>query len=334
MGKRVVKLKKGEELFREGDPSDAMFIIQKGRLAITKNKGKSSITLAELKQGDLLGEMAFFDKSPRSAGAKAASNDTEVIELPFSALNQQYQNLPEWVKAIMKAVNGHLRRANIKIRTLERTKEEEKEVFPSHTITALCYILAFVTKSFGEPIEGEGNEGHLQVPAGKLRNVTIQVFKQATHKMQTLIEVLCDQGYMTQENLGEGKQRLIVTDLEWLLKFCDFYNNQLFSEQAKKYDVSEAQLKTLKVVEFYGKKEEKNGKGFVKLNITDVSNISMKEMGQRMSLADAKNLADIGLLGDYSSDGEADYIEFDVDYISEIVPYWDLVYTLKAFQTD
>ena len=332
MGKRIVKLKKGEELFKEGDPSDAMFIIQKGRLAITKNKGNSSITLAELKQGDLLGEMAFFDKSPRSAGAKAAINDTEVIELPFSALNQQYQNLPEWVKAIMKAVNGHLRRANIKIRTLERTKEEEKEVFPSHTITSLCYILAFVAKTFGEPIEGQ--EGALQIPGGKLRNITIQVFQQATHKMQTLIEVLVDLGYLVQENLGEGKQRIIINDLEWLVKFCEFYNNQLFSEQAKKYNVTEHQLKTLRVIKFYGEKEEKNTKGFIKLNLTDISNVSMKEMGQRMSLAEAKNLADSGLLGDYSSDGEADYVEFDIDYIAEIVPYWDLVYTLKAFQSD
>ena len=36
----------------------------------------------------------------------------------------------------------------------------------------------------------------------------------------------------------------------------------------------------------------------------------------------------------YSSDGDNDYLDLDIDYISEIVPFWDLIYTLKAFQSD
>ncbi|MCB0379388.1 MAG: cyclic nucleotide-binding domain-containing protein [Bdellovibrionales bacterium] len=327
--KRIVKLKKGEELFREGDSPDAMYIIHKGRLAITKQKGKSHITLAELKPGDLLGEMAFFDKSPRSASVVAITNETEVIELPFIALDQQYAALPQWVKSIMKAVNGHLRRANIKIRQLERTKEDEKEVFSPFTITQLMAILGFVASYYGEKSE----EG-LQVPGGTLRNYTIQVFQQATHKMQTLTEVLSDFGYMKVQQLGEGKQKILVTDLDFIFNFVDFYNNQLFSESAKKYDVSETQLAALKIAKYYGEKLEKNAKGFVKINLTEVGATCSKDIGLRLSLADVKTLSDVGLLGDYSSDGTNDFIEFEVDYIAEIVPYWDLVHTLKAIQSD
>ena len=64
-------LEKGEILFREGDPSDCMFVIKKGRIAITKTKGSGEIVLAELHAGQMLGEMAFFDNKPRSAGARA-----------------------------------------------------------------------------------------------------------------------------------------------------------------------------------------------------------------------------------------------------------------------
>jgi CRP/FNR family cyclic AMP-dependent transcriptional regulator len=78
----VKTLKKGEILFREGDPSDAMYVIKKGRIAITKAKGTKEIVLAELVPGEMLGEMAFFDDKPRSAGAKA-SVDAEVIALPL-----------------------------------------------------------------------------------------------------------------------------------------------------------------------------------------------------------------------------------------------------------
>lgn len=329
MSKKIVKLKKNELLFNEGDTPDAMYIIQKGRLGITKKKGKSEIILAELKQGDLLGEMAFFDKSPRSASAKAVSAETEVIELPFAALEQQFQNLPVWVKSIMKAVNGHLRRANMKIRQLEKTKEEEREVFSDHAITSLMSILGFVAYRYGQE-----SEHGLQIPGGMLRTYTIQVFHQATHKMQTLTEVLADLGYMEVENLGEGKIRMIVHDLDFIFRFVEFYNKQQFDENAKKFHVAEHQLKSLKVIKFYGEKAAPDTRGFVNLNLTTIAGISMKEMGMRLNIEDVRILSETGMLGDYSADDGSDFLDLDIEYISAIVPFWDLVYTLKAFQSD
>ena len=328
MGKRVVKLKKGEDLFNEGDPSDAMYIINKGRLAITKNKGNSSITLAELKAGDMLGEMAFFENAPRSAGAKAVTPETEVIELPFAALKKQYETMPIWVKAIMKAINGHLHRANTKIRQLEKTKEEEKEVFTNHTITQLMSILGFVAARYGED-----TENGLQVPGGLLRTYTIQVFQLPTYKMQTLVETLCDFGYMEIENLGEGKQRMLMKDIDFVFRLVEFYNNQMFSDAAKKSAVSEIKLKSLKVLSYYGQREQANGKGNVTVNVTELSNVSMKEMGSRLSIADVKDMSD-GILGDHTNDGSADFVEFNVEYVQEIASYWDFIYTLKAITSD
>ncbi len=329
MANKIITLKKGQELFFEGDTPNAMFVIRKGRLAITKKKGNTHIILAELKTGDLLGEMAFFDKSPRSAGAQASMDGTEVIELPFSALDQQWQGLPGWVKSIVKAINGHLRTANIRIRQLERTKEEEREVFPSHTINMLMSILGFVCHRYGEDTE----HGY-QVPAGILRNYTIQVFQQATHKMDKLMDTLSDLGYMKREELGEGKVRIVCHDVDFIFRFVEFYNNQLFSEQAKKNNINEFQLQTLKVAKYYGEKEEPNAKGFVKINVTELINSSYKEMGSKIDIDTVKSLSETGLLGDHSADGTNDYIEFDVSYVSEIVPYWELVYELKKFQSD
>lgn len=329
MSNKIVKLKKGQDLFFEGDTPNAMYVIKQGRLAITKKKGNTNITLAELKTGDLLGEMAFFDKSPRSAGAMASMDGTEVIELPFSALDQQWTSLPGWVKSIVKAINGHLRRANIRIRQLERTKEEEREVFPSHTITMLMSILGFVAKSFGEDTE----HGY-QIPAGTLRNFTIQVFQQPTHKMNKLCEVLADYDYMKVEDIGEGKTRLTLNDQEFILKFVEFYNNQLFSEQAKKHNINDFQLKTLKVAKHYGELAEKDAKGFVKLNVTELINTSFKEMGSKIDIDTIKTLSESGMLGDHSADGTNDFIEFEIAYVSEIVPYWELIHRLKEFQNE
>src|SRR5437868_11213550 len=113
-----------------------MYVIKKGRIAITKSKGSSDIILAELSPGEMLGEMAFFDNKPRSAGAKAAT-DVEIITLPFSALLAQFKTFPEWLKAMVKTVNSHLREANTRIKNLESAQADSAEMFPPHLISRL-----------------------------------------------------------------------------------------------------------------------------------------------------------------------------------------------------
>lgn len=69
-----------ETIFWEGEPGVGMYIIQKGRVQITKNceVDAGGTLLAELKDGDFFGELALLDDSPRSACAFAAE-ETEVI---------------------------------------------------------------------------------------------------------------------------------------------------------------------------------------------------------------------------------------------------------------
>ena len=65
--------------------------------------------------------MGFFDQAPRSASVKA-KEETEVIELSYKALQSQLQGLPNWVQAIMRSINQHLREANQKLKELQNQK--------------------------------------------------------------------------------------------------------------------------------------------------------------------------------------------------------------------
>lgn len=60
-------LAEGEVLFHEGDEGDAIYIVDDGELAIVKG----GTTLAALRAGQVLGEMALFEKERRSADAVA-----------------------------------------------------------------------------------------------------------------------------------------------------------------------------------------------------------------------------------------------------------------------
>ncbi len=81
--------KKGEILFREGDPSYEMYLILRGRVRITKN----NIVLAELKSGDFVGEMGVIDKRPRSATAEAIE-ETIVQVLDAETLRKKMEEEP------------------------------------------------------------------------------------------------------------------------------------------------------------------------------------------------------------------------------------------------
>jgi CRP/FNR family cyclic AMP-dependent transcriptional regulator len=319
---RVVK--KGEYLFREGDPSLAMYVIKSGKLGILKSKGNSEITLAELGPGDMLGEMAFFDQKPRSASARAIA-DSAVIELPFKALNAQFKTFPEWSKAIMRTVNNHLRNANQKIKSLEKSDEETNAVFPPHTVTRLCAILASVAKVYGE----KSPDGSTLVPPGTLRKYTIQIFQQPTNKMQTLLEVLQGFGHIKIEDLGEGKQRITLFNPDFLVRFVDFYNDFLFKSEDKRTSIEEKEMKTVKALLFYGRKGKANEKGEIKLNLTQMQNDSMRDLGSLFNVDDVNSLSEKKLVGEkFSLDG-ALAMSFNFVDLETQFPYWELIHACR-----
>lgn len=110
----------GQVLFREGDPSRSIFIIKKGTVSIRKAKGSAFVEIAKLYTNEVIGEMTFFDRLPRSAFAFAAT-DLEVMEISFESLDQVYAQVPEYLRTIMAAMADRLRKANEMIRKLQKT---------------------------------------------------------------------------------------------------------------------------------------------------------------------------------------------------------------------
>lgn len=321
----VKKLGKGDILFREGDASDAMYVIKSGRIAITKSKGSGEIILAEKAAGEMLGEMAFFDNKPRSAGAKSL-DDAEVIALPFAALHAQFKTFPEWLKAMVKTINGQLRDANTRIKNLEQVSGEENEMFPPHVTTRLCAIISLIGFKSGD----KQPDGSLIVPYYTLRDYCIQIFQQPTNKMDRLMEVLSALQIMKVEDLGEGKKRITIVNHKLLTDFTDWYNKYLFTSENKRQTVEEKELNTLRALLFYGKKQTPDDKGFVKVNLTEMQNSSMRDLNFLFGVNDADPLSQKGLTQEKSSEqGGILTMKFKLSDIETVLPFWEIVYTLK-----
>ncbi len=62
----------GTVLFREGEPGKEMYVVQQGRVTISKRVGEVDKILASLGAGEFLGEMSILNNKPRSATATCA----------------------------------------------------------------------------------------------------------------------------------------------------------------------------------------------------------------------------------------------------------------------
>ena len=301
-----------------------MFVIKSGRIAITKAKGSGEIILAEKVGGEMLGEMAFFDNKPRSAGAKAVQ-DTEVLVLPFSSLHAQFKTFPEWLKAIVRTVNGQLRDANVRIKNLENASSGDEEMFPPHLVTRICAILSLIGFK-----SGEKTETGLVIPYGVLRDYCIQIFQQPTNKLDKMMEVLSALRIMQVEELGEGRKRVTILNHKLLTEFTDWYNRYLFTETSKRVTIEEKELPTVRALLFYGKKTAADANGIVKVNLTEMQNNSMRDLNFLFGVNDADPLAAKGLVQEKASEAGGQLsMKFKLADLENVLPFWEIIYTLK-----
>jgi CRP-like cAMP-binding protein len=61
----------GELIVEQGAEGDCMYVIQKGKVEIVARDGEKEVRLAVRGPGDIIGEMALFEKETRSADVRA-----------------------------------------------------------------------------------------------------------------------------------------------------------------------------------------------------------------------------------------------------------------------
>ena len=105
-----ISLIRGDLLFREGDPADALYIVVRGRLAIAiANPIDNRETVVSLMEpGDLFGEMAMLDDGPRSAMARALEPST-VFSIPHDTVLTLFRQQPDLLWGVTRLLAHRLR---------------------------------------------------------------------------------------------------------------------------------------------------------------------------------------------------------------------------------
>lgn len=84
---------RGQHLFKEGDPGDALYVVLGGHLEITKrDRNGSEQVLAKLGEGSVVGEMSLLGGDATRSASALATSDLRLLKLPanrFSKLLRQ-----------------------------------------------------------------------------------------------------------------------------------------------------------------------------------------------------------------------------------------------------
>ncbi len=106
---------KGDYLIREKSESTEMFYLKEGTLGVFKVKGDREVQIETIYSGEIVGEMSFLDKGPRSASVKALT-DVTVAVVPREQFDAFMNSLPSWFTALISTLLQRLRKANARIR--------------------------------------------------------------------------------------------------------------------------------------------------------------------------------------------------------------------------
>src|SRR2546423_13870516 len=108
---------KGHILFREGEPGREMFVVQSGKVNITKKVRETEKILATLGAGEFLGEMAILNNKPRSAGA-VMSEDGKLLVIDPKTFEAMIRGNVEIAVRLIKKLSDRLQEADEQIENL------------------------------------------------------------------------------------------------------------------------------------------------------------------------------------------------------------------------
>jgi CRP/FNR family transcriptional regulator, cyclic AMP receptor protein len=135
----------GEIIFKEGDEGDRMYVIQSGRVQITKKTSSGEITIASLGSGEIFGEMALFDRLPRSATARAL-DEARILSIDKKKLFQTIDRDPTLVFKTLESMSSRIRKLDEEFAKLRKNKLDILQIFVN--VDETCNFILEEAKNF------------------------------------------------------------------------------------------------------------------------------------------------------------------------------------------
>jgi len=122
---------RGEVIFREGDPGEALYVVRSGSVSIRRDSADGrTLALAELRTGAMFGELAVFGGEVRSATAEALE-PTSLVAILGKDMQRVLHSDPDIALKMLAALAERVRRLN------DRLLAQSFQTVPGRVASAL-----------------------------------------------------------------------------------------------------------------------------------------------------------------------------------------------------
>ena len=119
----------GEVIVSEGEAGAEMFIIQSGRVAVSKKTADGDLHLATLERGDFFGEMSLLESQPRNATVRAVG-PTKLLAIRSGELLMKIRRDPTFAFELLQRMSGRIRLLDEEIARLSSQSGSPSQVKP------------------------------------------------------------------------------------------------------------------------------------------------------------------------------------------------------------
>ncbi|MBT3908815.1 MAG: EAL domain-containing protein [Rhodospirillaceae bacterium] len=112
-----------QKIFAMGDEGRNAYFIERGRVQVSLPKDDGETIIAELRKGEIFGEMSMIDDVPRSATVTAVE-DTEVIVIQRSRFIQPLKSARPMMNLLLRIVLARFRDAQRQLSSMRTTSSE------------------------------------------------------------------------------------------------------------------------------------------------------------------------------------------------------------------
>lgn len=110
----------GDIIVRQGDSGDCMFVIQEGEADIVLERDGAEIHLRVAGKGEIIGEMALFERETRSASVRARGT-VRVMTLDKKNFFRRIHEDPTLAFRVVEIMSKRVRELSDEIARLKRT---------------------------------------------------------------------------------------------------------------------------------------------------------------------------------------------------------------------
>jgi phosphoserine phosphatase RsbU/P len=112
----------GDTLFTQGDAGSWAYLVLEGEVAVEVEDGGRLVTVAVIRPGELVGEIAAFASTPRTATVRARSR-ARLLRIEQAVVRRHLARSPETAMAVIAELGRRLQNLNSTLATLTRAAD-------------------------------------------------------------------------------------------------------------------------------------------------------------------------------------------------------------------